>query len=65
MKKRKISDQQLRDIVCSRLTKGDAFRIPTFQQYTAEQQRVHTKLAAMNRASIFRAYPNHTYDLKP
>lgn len=59
----KVTDQQLRDVVRVRKTKGSAFMLSS-PEYETMQVRVKTELEAMTRAEIFSAYPEYTYDLK-
>ena len=62
MARRKLSDDKLRELVASRLTKGDAFRYDS-EQYEKRQQIAITKLQAMTRDHIFTEYPEFTYDV--
>lgn len=64
MMRRKVTEEQLREIMLNRLIKGDAFCMPTLRQYQAEQLRVEAKLAKMSGADIFAQYPSRTLDLK-
>jgi hypothetical protein len=63
MPKRKLSDEQLRDVVRSRITKGDAFS-HSHQDYIAKQEAVKQQLAALSRDEIFSQYPHAVYDVR-
>lgn len=65
MPRRKVSDDQLREIVRARLTKGDAFvRFEGPITYTVKQEQIKQDLAKLDRREIFSRYPYLTYDLK-
>lgn len=63
MAKRKVTDDQLRTIVKARLTKGSAFMMD-HETYLTNQQTTANHLADLDRAEIFRRYPEYTYDLR-
>lgn len=64
MTRKKMSDEQVRQLVQQRLTKGDAFRLSDDEYYT-RQATVALELASMLRSEIFEKYPNQTYDIVP
>ena len=63
MSKRKVSDDQLRDIVRARLTKGLAFMLKA-PEYEHVQEVTRNKLATMSREEIMREYSYCCYDCK-
>lgn len=60
--KRYVTIEQLRTIVLSRLTKGDAFRFST-EEYARRQEETCKTLSTMTRADIMNTYPTSTYDI--
>lgn len=63
MPKRKVTDEQLREIVRSRRTKGSAFS-HSHADYVALQERVTNELAQLSRVDIFAKFPDYCYDLR-
>lgn len=63
MAKRKVTDNQLREVVRARRTKGSAFMLKG-AEYNALQEQVKTELSGMSRAEIFARWPEYTYDLR-
>lgn len=61
--KRRVTIDQLRDMVRARRTKGDAFRCK-HNEYEATQAKVKAELEAMSFAEIIAKFPEYTYDIK-
>lgn len=61
--KRKLTEEQARDIVRARLTKGSAFLKGPIS-YTVQQDQVKAELSTMSIDELKRRYPNHTYDFR-
>lgn len=63
MSKRKVSDDQLREIVRARLTKGLAFSLKAFE-YERVQEATRKRLAEMSREEILKEYSYCCYGCK-
>ena len=64
MARRKLTDAQLRDLVRSRLTRGDAFRQHQGPiTYAIKQQQTAEELSKLSRKEILTKYPHYTYDV--
>ena len=64
MTKRKMTDVALRDLVRARLTKGDAFRGKSSEEYWRRQSDLADELGGMTRAEIMECYPDYVWDVK-
>jgi len=60
--RRRVTDDQLRQTVARRRSKGSAFSL-NYDEYQVSLQLIHDELEAMTRSEIFENYPNLTYDL--
>jgi hypothetical protein len=59
--RRKLTVEQAREMLLTRLTKGDAFRLSA-DQYDAKQEAVRASLASLTIAEMKASYPEYTYD---
>ncbi len=63
MRKRKLSLEDARTLVRSRITKGSAFSL-SHQEYERHQTEVWEELSAMSIEDMKIRYPYATYDIK-
>ncbi len=61
--KRKLTDQQLIDLLVSRITKGSAF-ILNDDQYKKLHAETRAKVTSMSRDELRAAFPQFMYDVR-
>jgi glucokinase len=61
--RRKLTDDQLRDLIRARITKGDAFRLTTIP-YAVRQDETRRKLESMTREQIMAEFAAYAYDVR-
>lgn len=61
--RRKLTEEQARDIVRARLTKGSAF-LKGATSYEEQQEKVKAELANLSIDELKQRWPNHTYDFR-
>lgn len=61
--KRQVTDEQLRELIRARKTKGSAFML-SHEEYEKIQRETRAELAALSRSELFARYQEYVYDVR-